>query len=132
MREFDLRLVDGTTSVEGRVEMFYEGEWGTVCRDFFGKTEEAAVACHQLGFLYVEKITSFGPGEGRVLLSNLNCNGNEERLVECYHNRLGKYPCDHERDLGVICSNVDSSTSPPKLSPGESSWLCYRKEQVVI
>jgi len=44
-----LRLRGGTTSREGRVEMCYERQWGTVCDDFWG-SNDAKVACRQLGF----------------------------------------------------------------------------------
>lgn len=33
----------------GRLEIFYHGEWNTVCDDEFGR-EEAQVACRMLGF----------------------------------------------------------------------------------
>lgn len=34
---------------DGVVEIYYNGEWGTICDDGFGDTE-AAIVCRQLGF----------------------------------------------------------------------------------
>ena len=45
----ELRLRGGTTPREGRVEMCYERQWGTVCDNSWG-TNDAKVACRQLGF----------------------------------------------------------------------------------
>ena len=45
----DLRLQGGITSLQGRVEMCYNHQWGTVCDDLWG-TNDAKVACRQLGF----------------------------------------------------------------------------------
>ena len=43
-----MRLEDGATDYEGRVELCYDGEWGTVCDD--GVSEGTAlVVCRQLG-----------------------------------------------------------------------------------
>ena len=45
----NIRLVDGTSANEGRIEVFSEGDWGTVCDDFWD-IDDAMVACRQLDF----------------------------------------------------------------------------------
>lgn len=46
---FPIRLMDGENKKEGRVEVFINGQWGTICDD--GWTDkDAAVICRQLGY----------------------------------------------------------------------------------
>ena len=47
-----VRLAGGPSSHEGRLEVLYNGRWGTVCDDYFTDTA-ATVACRPLGFTYV-------------------------------------------------------------------------------
>ena len=45
----DVRLVNGSTMFEGRVEFCYHGMWGSIC-DNAWDSRDAAIVCHQLRF----------------------------------------------------------------------------------
>jgi len=49
---FTVILVGGNSSHEGRLEVYHDGVWGSVCDHGFNDTE-ASVACRSLGFTYV-------------------------------------------------------------------------------
>uniref|UniRef100_UPI00398EAB6B lysyl oxidase homolog 3B-like isoform X2 n=1 Tax=Pristiophorus japonicus TaxID=55135 RepID=UPI00398EAB6B len=92
---------------EGRVEVFYEGEWGTICDDDF-KLENADVLCRMMGFTSATGWThsaKYGKGTGRVWLDNLECRGSEKSVSECKSLGWGHSDCTHEEDAGVICKD---------------------------
>ena len=45
----DIRLAGGGSMMEGRVEMCYDGVWGTVCQNAWNSAD-ATVVCRQLSF----------------------------------------------------------------------------------
>ena len=109
------RLVGGSSHKEGRVEVYYNSRWGTVCDDGWGSTD-AGVVCRQLGFgssgtaVYS---ASFGQGSGSIWLDNVACTGSESTLVSCGHLGVGiTRSCSHSEDAGVRCSGITASKFP--------------------
>ena len=102
-----VRLVGGSSYNEGRVEVNYNGEWGTVCDDGWDDTD-AGVVCRQLGFGSSGKANrsaSFGQGSGSIWLDNVECIGNESTLASCGHLGVGvTRRCSHFEDAGLSCS----------------------------
>ena len=103
---------DGSLSLsnetKGRVEVCKDGHWGTVC-DHDWDLNDGAVACRQVGFPGVVSVyhsSYFGPGDGDVLMDNVECVGNEARLLDCPFKGWGNLTdCTHEEDAGVECSS---------------------------
>ena len=59
-----LRLVNGASEREGILEVFHNGEWGTICDDYW-TDDEAEVACRQLGFAgFRGELPASGHGTG--------------------------------------------------------------------
>ncbi|ELK12818.1 Lysyl oxidase like protein 2 [Pteropus alecto] len=92
---------------EGRVEVYYNGEWGTVCDDDFS-IHAAHVVCRELGYVEAKSWTassSYGKGEGPIWLDNIYCTGKEATLAACSSNGWGVTDCKHTEDVGVVCSD---------------------------
>ena len=114
-----MRLVNGTSENEGRVEICINNEWGTVCGDSWGNAD-ATVVCRQLGYLnegvhvllaVTKQILSlcvtigsttamFGTGLGTTFLDEVECNGMEVRVLDCSYSSTVSCINGH---AGVIC-----------------------------
>lgn len=100
-----VRLVNGTSAGEGRVEVLYGEVWGTVCNDGWSH-KDAEVVCRQLNYSTTLGTTSyvvFGSGQGVIWMDEVNCAGNETSLGDCQHAGFGNHNCIHAEDVGVIC-----------------------------
>lgn len=98
-----IRLAGGNDTA-GRVEVLVDGEWGTVCDDGWDLTD-ADVVCRQLGFpsaASAPQYAAFGEGEGSILLDDVECGGDENRLIDCTYDRVTT-DCSHGEDAGVVC-----------------------------
>ncbi|XP_056265599.1 neurotrypsin-like [Pseudoliparis swirei] len=109
-----VRLAGGSSGVEGRVEVFHGGRWGTVCDD--GWTDaNTHVVCRQLGYSSGETLLSAGPaprGPGPILLHGVRCSGGEAGLLLCSRGAWLQHQGPHHEDVSVACS---AETRPPSV-----------------
>ena len=90
------------------MEVYYNGEWGTVCDDGWDDTD-AGVVCRQLGFGSSGLAQSysgayFGQGLGPIWLDSITCTGNESTIASCGHFGVNiTRSCSHSEDAGVRC-----------------------------
>lgn len=92
---------------EGRIEVFYNQEWGTICDDDFAM-ENAHILCRHLGFTEATGWThsaKYGKGIGRIWLDNVICSGSEKSIADCKSRGWGNSDCTHEEDAGVVCKD---------------------------
>lgn len=108
LRAGSVRLisVDGLPD-RGRIEIYIRGEWGTVCDDLFTR-RSGTVVCRQMGYttaLAIMKRAVLGEAEPnvRILLDDVECEGDENSLLECKRSKVGRHNCSHSEDVGVIC-----------------------------
>lgn len=108
----ELRIIGGPSRNEGRLEVFVNNKWGTVCDDYWSKND-AKVACRQLKFSDMgARALRYGFNKRSmtdntpIWLDNLTCDGSEMSLVKCNHNGIGKHNCDHTEDAGISCREV--------------------------
>jgi len=88
------------------VEVYHNGEWGTVCDDKWD-LRDAQVVCSELGFsnaIAFMHSAFYGQGSGRIWLDNMNCFGNESTIGNCSHAGWGIENCGHNEDASVRCS----------------------------
>jgi len=103
-----LRLVGGSSAAEGRVEVLYNGTWGTICDDLWD-LNDAHVVCRQLGYERALEAVSngiFGPGNNSALiwLDDATCYGSEATITQCIKSEFGGvHNCRHTEDAGVRC-----------------------------
>ena len=109
----------------GRLELFYNNAWGTVCISQWDHYD-TIVACKMLGFATAEQYynaNNTGTGKrslsssltsiincyflpGPIAFTNFGCTGTESSLFNCSHSSYGSTgSCSHANDVGIICSD---------------------------
>ncbi|NWV49759.1 C163A protein, partial [Daphoenositta chrysoptera] len=101
-----LRVMGGENECSGRVEIWHQGSWGTICDDAWD-VADANVVCRQLGCGSAVSAlgeAAFGEGTGPIWLEKVHCKGTELSLWDCPAKPLFGKNCDHKEDAAVNCS----------------------------
>ncbi|XP_060589155.1 deleted in malignant brain tumors 1 protein-like isoform X2 [Ruditapes philippinarum] len=123
------RLVNGTGPYDGRIELFVNGQWGTIDARFVDmydartlcKTHNASLA------IYFESAI-YGQGTGPILSRELNCDGEQSHIRKC----SGKSPygsSSHTYDLSIACTSCGVPTiyngEPISFNGNELTIACH-------
>ena len=102
-----VRLVDGPTNDSGRIEVYdiSVDQWFIVCHNLWSD-EDAQVVCSELGHEGGVAVgrSIFGDGSLIVGYSDMQCDGDENSLLNCSHNSNRPHTnCDESMVAGVFC-----------------------------
>ncbi|XP_060068079.1 uncharacterized protein LOC132548250 [Ylistrum balloti] len=126
-KQGDLRLKNGKDAFEGRVEIYRENSWLSICQNSWGEVE-SRVACKQLGFNGgITKLNAyFGKGYAGPWRVALLCDSSKDRLIDC---DVLATACTPSKTAGVVCEapvSYGSSCEPAKQCKGNS--ICVTSE----
>eukprot|EP00731_Ephydatia_muelleri_P030942 Em0022g456a len=120
--ENSIRLVNGLSSSNGRLEVCINQRWNTVCSRYFS-TAQASYVCGHLGFnttgALVIKGATFTPGTGAVVSLVVTCNA---RNTSCTHNtRVAPPQCNHAEDTHIFCPRKGCKEGQTRLAGNNSN-----------
>ena len=106
-----VRLFGGDSENEGRVEIYYNNIWGTVCNTYWGSSDSDTV-CRQLGYTGSTQnyhFTFFGNVNSPIWMDRVSCGTLDACLGKCSFTGFGNNRCQHSQDIFVNCSGTRDS-----------------------
>jgi len=107
------RLVGGEKPIEGRIEVKYQGDWGSVCGDEMWSLTDAKVFCRSVGLpeaTYALRYREFGRITGSVWMNGLKCHGGEVSLADCTYNDWVDQRDSCYYSANAVCGKPEGTT----------------------
>ncbi|XP_038837997.1 neurotrypsin-like [Salvelinus namaycush] len=125
-KQGSVRLQGGRSKLDGRVEVYLQGVWGSVCSDDWGD-QDANVVCRQLGqgFSGRARSSALSPRGGVVRMhwGAVHCQGEEPDILQCPSVPWNGGECPHA--AAVTCSPLEGgvvAVVPVRLVGGVAAW----------
>lgn len=105
-----VRLVDGYTPNEGRVQVRFNNRWHSMCTNSKNLTStDIKVLCNQLGYSEGQWYRWFEKRNEslQLMLQSPQCSGHESSINQCEQwskARSGNGICDYHSDIGIRCT----------------------------
>lgn len=78
------------------LQIYHNGIWGSICPDGWTLYEASAI-CHHLALGFAEQALQTDYfGNSKIILSGVQCAGNETNVFMCKHQDLGDVTCPGE------------------------------------
>ena len=101
----EIRL-NGSISLEGRVEICINNAWGTICGNRLSSSDSQVICRNLLGNASIDSYSIPLPdtpyNSGPIFLDDLECDGSEKRVIDC-SSSVGVHSCSHDQDVAVKC-----------------------------
>lgn len=127
----DVRLVDGDTPNEGRLQIKTNNHWHSVCTNSKNWTMvDIRTVCNQLGFAdgsWYQWFNKFNDSR-QLMIEEPGCLGRESRIDHCPNwikRQVGSGACDYHSDIGIRCTKRlvnHGSSSSYNVNPGGTFW----------
>lgn len=128
LAEVKVRLRGSNLLHEGRVEVYYRGQWGTICNHW--SLKEATVACRMLNYSAAVKAIGnayylYGRANhsSPIWMKDVRCRGYEKSIASCRHDGWNVHNCRHYDDVGVECKNESIPSTEGDFLPKNNDNL---------
>lgn len=114
--EGEIRLLGGPTDLEGRLEIYHDGQWGVVCDNNWNYTTGGEVVCRQLGFggvIWPDSDTWYGTSYSKYWIADVVCDGTEKSLTDCKYSESYSQPCSIRSNwqVSIKCTKKEMTTT---------------------
>ena len=100
-------MARGTSTNNGRVEIWKDGYWYTLCDEEWD-LDVAHVVCRNLGYLRAINATKesfFGVSSNKIL-GRLKCDGDVSSTESCTPQLWDVPTCNNYKEAGVVCEGI--------------------------